>query len=248
MRRRLLILGGTAEAGELARAIAARCGDGVSVITSLAGRLAGRPDLPGELRVGGFGGADGLATFLREASITHVIDATHPFATAISRHAEAACAQAGLPRLVLQRPEWQAERGDRWYEVEDVARAVAILPGLGRRAFLTVGPGGLAAFRDAPGLWLLVRLFEAPATPLPLAEVAVVVARPPFTVAGEVALLGHYAIDVLVTKNSGGATAAKLAAARALGLPVVMIRRPPPPAGPRVETIDAALAWLRAGV
>lgn len=235
---RILILGGTAEAAALARALAGR-----DVITALAGRTAARPDVPGRVRVGGFGGADGLAAFLRDEGITAVIDATHPFAARISDHAARACTLTGRPRLRLARPEWPRQPGDRWIAADSMADAAARLPGLGRRAFLTVGIQEVAAFAGLTGLWFLVRLIAA--QPLPLADYTVVTGRGPFGEAAELALLRAHAIDVLVTKASGGpATHGKIAAARALGLPVLMVRRPPPPPGAAVGTVAEAVAWL----
>jgi len=244
MVERLLILGGTAEAAALARAATAAFGDALEVTTSLAGRLPDRPDLPGRLRVGGFGGADGLASFLRAEQIDRLIDATHPFAAVISRHAAEACAQADVPRLVLIRAAWTQQPGDRWIDAGDLGHVAALLPGLARRVFLATGPGGIEAFASVPGVWFLVRVFAPPAEPLPLPDHATIVARPPFTIAGETAMLETHRIEAVVTKNSGGPTEAKLAAARALALPVVMIRRPPAPPGGLVERVEDALAWL----
>ncbi len=235
---RLLILGGTAEAAALARAVAGRA----EIITSLAGR-AGVPDLPGRVRVGGFGGAAGLEAFLRAEAVDAVIDATHPFAARISAHAEAACQAAAVARLVLARRQWRRDADDRWILVDSVAEAAARLPEIGRRAFLTVGAGDVAGFTDVRGVWFLVRLLQERRQPL--AACAVITGRPPFTVEAEEALMRAHGIDVLVTKASGGdATYAKIEAARRLGLAVLMIRRPPPPAGETVETIAAALGWL----
>lgn len=233
----------------MARALAARSGEGLDIVTSLAGRLATRPDLPGRLRVGGFGGAAGLATYLRAEAIDLLIDATHPFAAVISRHAAEACALAEVPRLMLVRPPWRPTSGDRWIEAPDTREAARLLPGLGRSAFLSTGAGDVAAFADVAGVRFLVRLFAPPAEPLPLADAEVVVDRPPFSVEGETALLSDHRIDVLVTKNSGGgATEAKLTAARALGLPVLMIDRPPLPEGERVETVGQAMDWAEAAL
>ncbi|TAN66130.1 MAG: cobalt-precorrin-6A reductase [Magnetospirillum sp.] len=237
---RLLILGGTSEAAALARAI----GDGgeVEVISSLAGR-AGVPDLPGRIRVGGFGGAEGLEAYLRAEAIDRVVDATHPFAAHISAHAETACRAAGVPRLVLARPLWRREAGDRWIEVDGVAEAASRLPACGRRAFLTVGAGEVAGFAAVRGVWFLVRLLQAQA--LPLADSRVVTGRPPFSVEAEQALMREHAVDVLVAKASGGdATFGKIAAARQLGLPVLMIRRPPSPPGDHVDSVAGAVRWL----
>ncbi len=239
---RLLILGGTGEAAALACRVAADR-PGLEVITSLAGRTGSRPAVPGRVRVGGFGGAAGLAAFLRAEAVDAVIDATHPFAVRISAHAAAACAETSVPRLALVRPSWRLRDGDLWIMADTAGAAAARLPDLGRRAFLTVGIGELAAFADRPGVHYLVRLIAS--GPVPLPECDVVPGRGPFRVEDEIALMRRHAIDVLVTKESGGdATYAKIAAARALSLPVLMIRRPPPPAGTAVGDAEAAVAWL----
>lgn len=238
---RLLILGGTADAARLARALAEF--PHIEVISSLAGRTEGVPSLPGRVRVGGFGGAAGLAEFLRAEGIDRVVDATHPFAARISAHAAEACAAVGVPRLMLARPEWQPVEGDRWVEVEDMAAAVTALPGLGRRAFLTVGIGEVAAFAPLRDIWFLVRLIAD--QPLPLADYTVVTGKGPFDAAAEQALMVAHRVDVVVTKASGGsATYGKIAAARALGLPVLMVKRPPLPEGERVDCVDAAMRWV----
>jgi len=244
--RRLLVLGGTAEAAELARAAAGELPPGTDVITSLAGRTAPAPPLPGRVRVGGFGGADGLADFLATERIDLLIDATHPFAAAISAHGALACARTGVPRLMLLRPPWTPVQGDRWCDVASFTEAACLLPTLGRRVFLATGTGGIEAFAPLADLWFLVRTISPPPAPLPLARHTLLVARPPFRRADEAALLDAHRIEVLVSKNSGGTADAKLAAARDRGLPVVMIRRPSPPPGERVESVPQAIAWLRA--
>ncbi len=225
-RERILILGGTAEAGEIARRIARERPD-AEIVTSLAGRLRGRPDLPGELRVGGFGGADGLAEYLAREGIDRVIDATHPFAAAISAHAQAACGRLGLPLERIERPMWRRRPGDRWRWATDMDQAARMAATLGRRVFLTVGAQELAPFLRRGGPFYLVRLIEAPARPLPLPSHVLVLGRGPFAFAEELALLRGFAIDLVVTKASGGpATEAKIAAARRLRIPVVLVRRP----------------------
>ena len=242
---RLLILGGTAEAAALARAALERLGGRLEVTTALAGRTEMPGPLPGAVRIGGFGGAPGLAAYLAEARIDLLIDATHPFADQISRHARVASEQAGIDRLVLERPPWRRHPLDRWIEVEDYAGAAAAVARVGRRCLLTVGAGELGAFAGLSQVHFVVRLIDPPAQPLPLASCEVILGRGPFTLAGERALLQKYRIDVLAAKASGGAaTEAKLIAAREAGLPVVLLRRPKPESGPRVGTVEAALAWL----
>jgi precorrin-6A/cobalt-precorrin-6A reductase len=240
--RKLLILGGTTEAAELASATVEA---GIDVITSLAGRLAPRRTISGRIRIGGFGGVPGLLCYLEQERIDAVIDATHPFAATISAHACAACSQAGIPRLALVRPPWQPMPGDRWREVADLAEAARLLPDIARRAFLTTGPGGVEAFSAAMGVWFLVRVFAPPAAPFPLPRHAVIVDRPPFTFASELTLFQRHRIDTLVTKQSGGPTEAKLAAAREAGAEVIMVRRPSPPPGMIAPSVAETLDWLR---
>ncbi len=243
--RRLLILGGTAEAAELARLVHDRYGPAVHIITSLAGRLEPSQVVPGQVRIGGFGGIRGLGRYLVDEAIDVVVDATHPFADDISHHAVIACARAGVDRLALVRPPWAPGPGDRWEEVEDLRAAALRLPFISRRTFLAVGRGGLEPFAGIDRVQFLLRLFEPPEVP-PLAGCAyeVIIARPPFTESGERALLERYRIDTVVARNSGGTTAPKLAAARAVGARVLLARRPPRPPGETVETADAALARL----
>lgn len=243
-RPHVLVLGGTGEAAALASALARRRPE-ARLTVSLAGRAGVPSDLPGRVRVGGFGGAEGLAAWLESEGVAAVIDATHPFATRISANARRACAAGGVPRIQLVRPAWEPAQGDRWVMVADAAEAAARLPALGRRAFLTIGGTGLGAFAACAEAWFLVRLAVPPATPPPLPRHRLIVARGPFAAADDEALMREHAIEVLVTKASGGtATAGKLAAARRLGLPVLMLRRPPPEPGPRAATPEEALRWL----
>ncbi|MFF9196595.1 cobalt-precorrin-6A reductase [Streptomyces sp. NPDC014779] len=239
----VLILGGTTEA----RVLAGLLDPSVRVTSSLAGRVAA-PRLPaGEVRIGGFGGPAGLAAWLREHTVDAVIDATHPFAERISFNAAEAAATAHVPLLALRRPGWVPVDGDDWRSVTSLAEAAGALDGLGDRVFLTTGRMGLAAFADRPE-WFLVRSVDAPDAPMP-ARAEVLLDRGPFTLDGERALIREHRVDVLVTKDSGGAaTAPKLRAAREAGLPVVVVRRPPVPEGvPVATTPEEAAAWaLRA--
>jgi precorrin-6A/cobalt-precorrin-6A reductase len=259
----VLVLGGTSEARALAARLAGQ--PGVRVISSLAGRVRD-PAIPaGEVRVGGFGGAAGLADWTRAEGVDAVVDATHPFAETISAHAVAACARTGLPLLRLTRPGWQPQPGDDWHQAGSLAEAAAILPELGQRVFLTTGRQGLSAFAAPPsaaptsaappsaaptsaalaGLWFLIRCVDPPSGAMP-ANREVLLARGPYTRDAEHALMRRFAIDVLVTKNSGGSlTEGKLAAARDLGIPVVVVRRPHPSAAPSTYGVDDAVSWVR---
>ena len=247
MPERLLLLGGTREAVELAVALA---GDPrVETTYSLAGRTRRPATVPAAVRSGGFGGPDGLAAYLREAGIGLLVDATHPYAAAISAHAAIACNLASVPRLVLHRRPWSRQPEDHWVEVPDAESAARALPALGKRVLLTVGSRGLAPFIREEDIAFVVRAVEPPAPALDPARFEVVLARGPFDFDSERRLLESRAIDVVVSKNSGGEAAQpKLEAARALGLPVVMIARPPPPSGERVETVAAAKAWIEAHI
>ncbi|WKX74104.1 cobalt-precorrin-6A reductase [Streptomyces sp. XD-27] len=242
--RHVLILGGTTEARRLAAELVAD--PALRVTSSLAGRVA-EPRLPaGQVRVGGFGGPEGMARWLREHQVDALIDATHPFAGTISFHAAQAAATVHVPLLALRRPGWVAGPGDRWHTVGSLDEAAASLPALGERVFLTTGRMGLAAFAHLADLWFLVRSVDAPEPPVP-PRMEVLLDRGPFTLEGETGLLRRHRVDVLVTKDSGGdATAPKLTAARAAGIPVVVVRRPPAPAGvPVAADVPAAVTWLR---
>ncbi len=242
---RILILGGTAEAAGLARTLAGNAG--IAAITSLAGRTRSPAAVPGDLRVGGFGGPEALAEYLRSEKIDLLVDATHPFAARISGNAAQACDRAKVPRLLLARPPWTARAGDNWIPAANTEAAAAALPGLGRRAFLAIGRQELAAFAGPTQPWFLVRLVEEPEAPPPLAAYHLLLGRGPFAEPQERELLRAHRIEVVVSKNSGGAgAAAKIAAARALGLPVVMIERPPVPASETAENVEAARAWIDA--
>ncbi|GAB2620484.1 precorrin-6A reductase [Paractinoplanes abujensis] len=232
----MLILGGTSEARALAAAL-----PGLTVISSLAGRTSA-PRLPvGEVRIGGFGGVDGLVAYLRTERIDVLVDATHPFAAGISHNAAAAAALTGVPLIVLRRPGWTAQDADVWHRVRDLEEAAALLPRLGRRVFLTTGRQGIAAFADVDA-WFLARSVEPPAPPRP-ARLEVLLDRGPYTLDGERRLLAAHEIDVLVTKDSGGPDA-KLTAARERGIPVVVVNRPATPATANEAATVAAAAEL----
>ncbi|TGD62297.1 cobalt-precorrin-6A reductase [Tabrizicola sp. WMC-M-20] len=221
---RILLLGGTTEAGALARALA---GAGIDAVYSYAGRTAAPMDQPIPVRTGGFGGVAGLAQFLHDQRISHVVDATHPFAAQISQNALDACAQARVPLVALERPAWQVAPGDDWICVPDLPAAVAALPDQPARVFLAIGKQTLAAFAAKPQHHYLLRLVDTPDGPLPLPDAVAVVARGPFDFAGDLDLLRAHRISHVIAKNAGGAGAeAKLIAARALRLPVILIDRP----------------------
>ena len=243
---KLLILGGTSEASALATEVLARSGGRVDVVSSFAGRVEGLRPPPGKIRIGGFGGVDGLVSYMKKESVDLLVDATHPFAHRMSRNAREAADRAGVPFLVLWRPPWPRHPLDRWIEVDGIEAATQALVHLGRRVWLTVGAGELAPFAKIPGRWFLVRLIEAKA-PLPLADHLVIEGRGPFPLETERALIRHHRINVLVSKASGGdATYAKIEAAREADLPVVMVRRPLPEPGERVESVAQAVDWIAA--
>ena len=230
----ILVLGGTTEGRELAACLN-------DVVTSLAGRVK-QPQLPrGEVRIGGFGGIEGLVGWIEQHRPTAVIDATHPFAAQMSQHAVEACARTRTPLLRLQRPGWTEQPGDRWVRVPSMQEAARVLPDLGSRVLLTTGRLELAAFA-ALTVPVVLRTVEPPRPPVP-AQLVTLLERGPWTLEQERALLREHRIDVLVTKDSGGPTAPKLAAAREAGLPVVLIDRPPVTAVEQVQTVADALAW-----
>ena len=241
--RTVLVLGGTAEARALAAALHGV--PDVRVVSTLAGRVA-RPRLPaGEVRIGGFGGPDGLVAYLRAQGVDAVVDATHPFAERMSWSAAQACARSGVALLRLERPPFERDPRIDWREVASLDAAAALLPAAGRRVFLTTGRQGLAAFARVEHAFFLVRCVEPPDPATLPAEHELVLDRGPFSLAGELELIERHALDVLVTKDSGGAmTRAKLDAARARGLPVIVVARPPRPVAQTVATVEQALRWL----
>jgi precorrin-6A/cobalt-precorrin-6A reductase len=242
MAAKVLVLAGTSEATALARRLDEQ---GVTVVSSLAGVTSSAVPRPGAVRVGGFGGVDGLAAYLDAERFDAVVDATHPFAAVMPFHVAAATAATGVRHVRLLRPPWTRRDGDRWLDVASMEAAAAALDGAGAdRVFLATGRQQLDAFRRCRRQWFIVRSIEPVVDPLPAAlEIR---DRGPFTVEGERRLLVDHRVDTVVAKNAGGgATAAKLDAARALGLTVVMVRRPPRPAGGVVvETVDEAVVWV----
>lgn len=249
-RRNLLLLGGTGEALRLARELH---GHGrVRCISSLAGRTEVPEKPPGELRIGGFGGIAGLSEYLATEQIDLVLDATHPFAAQMARHAHDACKGLGIPRAKLVRPAWVAAPGDRWTMMPSIAAAAVFLrfhPA--QRIFLSIGRQDLGAFvplgrDDGPrgtSRWFLTRMVDPPGEGTPIPDGELLLARGPFSPDDEKELMQQHRIDLLVTRNSGG-SAAKIAAAAELHIPVLMIERPPLPPGEVVESVGAALSWI----
>jgi precorrin-6A/cobalt-precorrin-6A reductase len=243
MSLRVLILGGTTEASALAKLLD---GDSrVDPILSLAGRtMAPRPQ-PIKTRSGGFGGIDGLVHYLRSEKIAAVIDATHPYADQMSAHAVAACTTTKIPLASLVRPPWSQIAGDRWQSVPDTEAAARALGATPRRVFLSLGRQELHVFATAPQHNYVARVIEPPDNAGLPSDLKIIQSRGPFDLAAETRLLTDEKIELLVSKNAGGgATYAKIEAARALGLPVVMVARPDKPRGHVVASAEAAVAWL----
>ena len=240
---RILILGGTAEARALAAALAERTD--LAVTLSLAGRTAQPLPQPVPVRSGGFGGAAGLADYLRAERIDALIDATHPYAAAISANAAEAARSAGVPLLALRRTAWSSAPGDSWIEVDTMDDAVKALGQAPRRVFLALGRNELRPFEAAPQHVYLVRSVDPVDPPLAVPHTIYVTARGPFSEEEDRALIERHRIDAIVAKNSGGAaTYGKIAAARALHLPVIMLKRPALPEAESVASVEDALAWL----
>lgn len=247
----MLILGGSSEATALALALRNRAD--IAPLLSLAGRTADPPPLPVPARIGGFGGVEGLARYLVENAVDMLVDATHPFAVRISRHAREAAAEAGVPLLRVSREGWAREPGDRWRYVDDFAQAAEALGTEPRSVFLTIGSLNLSAFVAAPHHRYLVRTIDPVPQPFVLPSAEYITARGPFATGAEADLMRRHGIEILVTKDSGGAAAvAKLAAARELGVEVILIRRPGPEASLSVAEalarIDAYISSARRGV
>jgi len=239
---RALILGGTGDANQLANALAdAR----IDAIYSYAGRTQIPLGHSVPVRVGGFGGAQGLADFIKQENITHLIDATHPFAAEMSRNAVEASVIARIALIALERAPWIRLPGDRWVEVADIEAAVAALPETRAHVFLAIGRQHLAPFVAKPQHAYTLRFVDAPEGALPLPHADVIVSRGPFTLEDDRELMRSRGIEWLVARNSGGTGArAKIDAARELDLPVIMIARPLLPERKRAESVEEVLAWL----
>lgn len=239
---RILLLGGTTEASHLARTLAVA---GLDAVFSYAGRTDAPVPQPLPTRVGGFGGIEGLERYLKEEGISHVVDATHPFAAQMSRHAIEACARSGTPLIAFERPAWVCGPQDAWVHVPDIDAAVAALPDTPARVFLAIGKQTLAPFATKPMHHYLLRLVDRPEAALPLPHTSVVIARGPFDTDADKALMQAHAITHIVAKNAGGAGAeAKLIAARALHLPVILIDRPALPPRRVAGSVEEVMDWL----
>lgn len=238
---RALILGGIADASLLAAAISRA---GIDAVYSYGGRTRAPAGQPLPIRTGGFGGVSGLANYIRSEGITQVIDATHPFASEMSRNAVEACAQTGTPLIALERSPWTRATGDIWIEVADVNAAVAALPEPPAKVFLAIGRQHIAPFATKPQHGYTLRFVDPPEAPLPFAA-DVIVSRGPFALDGELEMIRARGIAWIVARNSGGDGArAKIDAARMLGLPVIMISRPQLPERLRVESVAEIMQWL----
>jgi len=239
---RVLLLGGTTEASLLAHALH---GAGIETVFSYAGRTNAPVAQPVPVRVGGFGGVSGLMDYLDAEAISHVVDATHPFANTMAHNVHQACTARTLPLMRLARPAWRAQACDDWIHVPDIAAACAALPDAPARVFLAIGRMHVAQFAARPEHHFLLRLVDAPIEPIALPHHEVIVARGPFDEAGDTALMRAHGITHLVAKNAGGGGAvAKIEAARALGVQVIMIDRPTRPDVAETAEIDAVLRWL----
>lgn len=240
---RLLLLAGSGEARQIAGALAAM--EGVEATASLAGATRQPGDLGLATRIGGFGGAGGFAEYLKAEGIEAVLDATHPFAARITARTVRVCREAGLPHAVVLRPEWQPGPGDNWRFIDREEEAAAFIPE-GATVFLGTGVHGLQGFANLQGRRVICRRIDAPRNPFPFAGGEYLLGRPPFSVADETALFQRLGVDWLVVKNSGGTPSrSKLDAARALGIRVALLRRPPPPDAVILTSVDAALGWVR---
>ncbi len=237
----LLLLGGTGEARQMAERLR-----GQDAIISLAGATRNPEAQVLPTRIGGFGGADGFRSYLEAEQISAVLDATHPFACQITARTAQVCADQDLPYLQFLRPQWQPEPGDHWINITRESEAADHMPH-GAVVFLGTGRQTLSRFANLEGREVICRQIDPPEQPFPFAGGRFLVGRPPFSVADEVALFVRLGVDFLVVKNAGGAPSrTKLNAARQLGIPVLMIARPPQGDWPIVNSVDDALAWVKA--
>ena len=236
----VLLLAGTGEAQQIAAGLQVR---GIQAIASLAGATRAPKAMDVETRRGGFGGAEGFRRFVTQAGITAVIDATHPYAAQITARTAQICAQDGLPYLQVLRPPWVARAGDNWTEIANEEEAASHIP-QGATVFLGTGRQTLAKFAGLAGRRVICRQIDPPTSPFPFEGGEFLIGRPPFPVAREKSLFSQLGIDWIVVKNAGGdQSATKLVAARELGIPVLMIKRPARPDAPCVDNVSAALKW-----
>lgn len=239
---RVLLLGGTTEASALAHALKSA---NIETVFSYAGRTRAPVAQPVPVRVGGFGGVEGLTAYLSAEGISHVIDATHPFANTMAHNVHQACTARALPLMRLERPAWVAQNGDDWLSVPDIDSVCDSLPYIPSRVFLAIGRMHLDKLLRQPQHHYVLRLVDTPTEPIPLPNHTVIVARGPFDVATDTALMHAHHIDLVVAKNAGGSGAvSKITAARDLGLPVVMIERPERPDCAKAFDIETVMRWL----
>jgi precorrin-6A/cobalt-precorrin-6A reductase len=238
----LLLLAGTGDAKRIAQGLQAA---GIAAVASLAGATRAPDPLPLPTRIGGFGGPDGFQAYLGQANVSAVLDATHPFAARITARTASICAALGVPYLYYLRPPWVAGPDDNWTEIATEEEAAAHIPA-DATVFLGTGRQTLAQFANLAGRRVICRQIDPPTAPFPFDGGEFLIGRPPFPVARETALFRDLGVDWLVVKNAGGEQSrTKLAAAANLGLPVLMIRRPPPPDAPCIGTIEGAIAWAK---
>jgi precorrin-6A/cobalt-precorrin-6A reductase len=244
-KKKILILGGTGEAAELARRLVTETSEKTEVITSLAGRTKNPKTLPGRVFSDGFGGIQGLKSYIENENIDLLIDATHPFAENISENGYIASTVTNALRMTLSRPEWVLPPNAKWVEVDDMAVASDAVGAMSKRCFLTIGTGGLEAFSNLDSVWFLTRLIEQPSEPIPLANHEIILGRPPHDVDSERKLINEHRIDCLVSKHAGGkATEGKIIAALDADIPIVLIRRPLRLPGNWTESVDDCFAWI----
>ncbi len=249
-KHKILILGGSTEGFLLAQKINSHYGGAVETITSFAGITQKRRAVIGRSRVGGFGGVAGLANYLKSENISYVIDATHPFAARIKKNLDEAAQQVqGVKWVHVLRPQWQAQEGDQWLLAGDMEQAAHCLNGFAKNStvFLAVGRKELSAFSGCASIDFIARVIDPPQEQGLPPKISFIVERGPFDLQAERALFDAHDIAAVVCKNSGGdAASAKLQVARELGIPVVMVRRPEPPEGESVATVEEAIGWLDA--
>jgi precorrin-6A/cobalt-precorrin-6A reductase len=242
---KVLILGGTGKARELAQRMIPMFADVAEIISSQAGVTINPKPVPGRVVTGGFGGISGLVEFMKREQIRIIIDATHPFAKTISDSAYVACTMNGAKRLTLGREMWNLPPGARWIEVENMKGAAEEISNSAKRVFITTGSRGLEAFSKLKNIWFLIRMIDQPTAPINLAKHQIITGLPPFEMASERELLLSNSIDVLVSKNSGGsATMGKINAALEIETPIILLRQPAKLPGLWTSSVDDCLQWL----